>query len=247
DTHCHIEQEEFDHDRNDVIERAVTSGVAMISSAITPQEWDKNLAICLANSRIFASTGLDPLLWKHKDKATDWIQKHKEDIIAIGEVGLDHYRERDHSERDGQASAFVSFITLARDLALPIQIHSRSAGKTAIKVLEENDAKLVHMHAFDGKSSLVRNASHELGYYFSIPASVVRSPQKQKMVKAVHIERILLETDSPVLGPDKGVRNEPANIILALEEVSRILNRDENEMQEIVLENTLRLYSTIQR
>jgi TatD DNase family protein len=75
---------------------------------------------------------------------------------------------------------------------------------------------------------------------------VVRSPQKRKLVKAVAIERLLMETDSPVLGPEKGIRNEPSNIWLALRETARILKREEEELREIVLENTLRLYSRIQ-
>jgi TatD DNase family protein len=101
------------------------------------------------------------------------------------------------------------------------------------------------MHAFDGKASLARVASTEHGYYFSIPTSVVRSAQKRKLVKAVDIERILVETDSPVLGPDRESRNEPMNVWVALREVALILRREEEEMREILLENTLRLYPGI--
>ena len=101
------------------------------------------------------------------------------------------------------------------------------------------------MHAFDGKASLARTASRDLGFYFSIPTSVVRSPQKKKLVKAVQIERLLIETDSPVLGPDKGARNVPMNLPVALREVASILRREEEELREIVLENTLRLYTKI--
>jgi len=101
------------------------------------------------------------------------------------------------------------------------------------------------MHAFDGKSSLARMASNELGYYFSIPTSVVRSPQKQKLVKAVNIERLLIETDSPVLAPERGIRNTPLNLPVVIQEIARILRRDEEELQDIILENTLRLFSRI--
>ncbi|MFW9888765.1 MAG: TatD family hydrolase, partial [Candidatus Thorarchaeota archaeon] len=103
----------------------------------------------------------------------------------------------------------------------------------------------VQMHAFDAKSSLARTASRELGYYFSIPTSVVRSSQKRKLVKAVDIERLLLETDSPILSPERGKRNVPANIEITLEETANILRRDPEELREIVLENSFRLYSRI--
>jgi TatD DNase family protein len=166
-------------------------------------------------------------------------------MIAVGETGLDHYLIRDHQERNHQESCFRSMIELAIDLGFPIQVHSRSAGAKALDVLGSCGASEVHMHAFDGRASLARAASRDLGYYFSIPTSVVRSPQKRKLVKAVHIERILLETDSPVLGPDKGARNIPTNIGIALREVAAILRRDEEELREIILENTLRLYTKI--
>ena len=94
----------------------------------------------------------------------------------------------------------------------------------------------VQMHAFDGKASLARVASRENGYYFSIPTSVVPSAQKRKLVKAVDIERILVETDSPVLGPDRESRNEPINVRVVLREVVSILKREE-EMRRIFLDN----------
>ena len=136
-------------------------------------------------------------------------------------------------------------IKLADELNLPIQVHSRSAGAKVIAVLEEAEARSVHMHAYDGKVSHARSASHEMNYYFSIPTSVVRSHQKRKLVKAVDIEHLLLETDSPVLSPEKGERNEPTNLPIVLREVALILGREEEELRSIVLENTRRLYSTI--
>jgi TatD DNase family protein len=136
-------------------------------------------------------------------------------------------------------------IELATEIDLPLQVHSRSAGRKALETLTNMEAKNVQMHAFDGKASLARVASTEHGYYFSIPTSVVRSAQKRKLVKAVDIERILVETDSPVLGPDRESRNEPMNVWVALREVALILRREEEEMREILLENTLRLYPGI--
>lgn len=194
---------------------------------------------------MYASVGLDPTQFKDCKLAADWIRCNKERIISIGETGLDHYRIRDHREREIQEACFKSLISLAQELELPIQIHSRSAGRKALEVLDSSNAERVHLHAFDGKASLARTASRDLGYYFSIPTSVARSPQKRKLVKAVAIERLLVETDSPVLGPEREMRNEPSNIWVALRETADILKREEDELREIVLENTLRLYSGI--
>jgi TatD DNase family protein len=197
------------------------------------------------NESVYTSIGLDPIFCEFAESALSIINDNSDNIVSIGEVGLDHFRERDHSQRDLQESAFKKFIDLSNELKIPIQIHSRSAGKKALEVLEENDASAVHMHAFDGKASYARSASRNLDYYFSIPTSVVRSTQKQKLVKAISLERLLLETDSPVLGVEKGERNEPANIGIALKEVASILRREEEEVREIVLENSLRLYTRI--
>lgn len=246
DTHCHLENEVFDLDRDSVINAARNLGISIITSAVDKQSWNKNCEIAEAYPNVFASIGLDPSQFIDCDLVIAWIESNKERIISIGETGLDHYLIRDHQERDLQETCFRKLIELAKKLELPIQVHSRSAGRKALEVLEASDASEVHLHAFDGKSNLARTASRDLGYYFSIPASVVRSPQKQKLVKAVHIERLLLETDSPVLSPDRQTRNVPVNLQIALREVASILKREEEELREIILENTLRLYSKIE-
>jgi len=243
DTHCHLEQVEFDTDREEVIRKASEQSIVAISSAISIEDYEKNLDIAKNHVNVYASLGLDPTLHTQIENALRQICNHRTEIIAIGETGLDHYRERDHAERLKQETAFIKMIALSKELGLPIQVHSRSAGSAALLTLQKNDAQGVHMHAFDGKASLARNASKDLGYYFSIPTSVVRSPQKRKLVKAVALDRLLLETDSPVLGPNREIRNEPSNLPVALREVALILKKNEDEMREIILENTLRLYT----
>jgi TatD DNase family protein len=245
DTHCHLESNEFDVDRNIVVERAQSKQIDIISSGISSDTWKKNIDICQRYENVFPALGLNPLEYQNLDGLLDLLRKHQDNLVAIGECGLDYYFERDHSVRERQAISFLTLIRIAEEMKLPIQVHSRSAGKAAIAILEKANADLVHMHAFDAKASIARMASRELGYYFSIPTSVVRSPQKRKLVKAVDIEKLLVETDSPVLGAERDTRNEPANLPIALREVASILHRDEEEIREIVLENTLRLYSRI--
>ncbi len=245
DAHCHLENAAFDGDRDSVIKEAANLGIRIITSAIDKELWPRGLEIAEQYDNVYASIGLDPTSFNDFEIAIEWIRENHSNIIAIGEVGLDHYRTRDHTEREGQKQSFTRMIDLAGELNLPIQVHSRSAGAKAIVVLEEAEARSVHMHAFDGKASHARRASHNMDYYFSIPTSVVRSPQKRKLVKAVDIEHLLLETDSPVLGPEKGERNEPTNLPIVLREVAVILGRGEEELRSIVLENTRRLYSTV--
>ena len=245
DTHCHLEQDEFVSDLNEIVKLAKQSGIACITSAISSDDWQRGLEIASEYENLFASLGLDPLSSRDMDQLLTIVKENQDRIVAIGEIGLDHFRERDHTERNVQEENFRKGIELAKELKIPLQIHSRSAGRAALDVLSKADAENVHLHAYDGKSSLARMASNDLGYYFSIPTSIVRSPQKQKLVRAVNIERLLIETDSPVLAPDKGMRNTPLNLPIVIQEISRILRRDEEELQDIFLENTLRLYSRI--
>jgi len=245
DTHCHLEEPEFDADLEEVIQQAVRLGVHMITSAISEDTWERALGISRSYGSVSVALGLDPALYYQVNSAQDIINANQEQLIALGEVGLDHYRERDHKKRENQEKSFRLMIALAKEIGLPLQVHSRSAGRRCLETLTNMEAEKVQMHAFDGKASLARVASAEYGYYFSIPTSVVRSAQKRKLVKAIDIERILVETDSPVLGPDRESRNEPSNVWVALREVASILKREEDEMREILLENTLRLYPGI--
>ncbi|MHA2208139.1 MAG: TatD family hydrolase [Candidatus Thorarchaeota archaeon] len=246
DVHCHLENSAFDHDRDSVIQRARANGILIITSATSVEEYSHAAQIADAHDNVYLSLGLDPVRFTDVDVALEELVKFQDRFVAIGEVGLDHFKTRDHSERNLQADAFKKMIAYAKEMCKPIQVHSRSAGRAALDVLKSEDADGVHMHAFDGRASLARVASNELGYYFSIPTSVVRSPQKRKLVKAVAFERLLLETDSPVLGPQREERNEPMNIEFALKETASILKRDTEELREIVLENTLRLYRDLE-
>ena len=97
------------------------------------------------------------------------------------------------------------------------------------------------MHAFDAKASSAMPAV-EAGYFFSIPASIVRSRQKQRLVQRLPLSCLLVETDSPVLGPVPGERNEPAHIVKAVETVAEIKDVSREAVMEAVLENTIRLY-----
>ncbi len=245
DTHCHLTFFLKENRLDQIVKNAEKQNVAIISSAILPEEYNANLDISTKHANVFTSLGLDALEYDRFETAIERIRDLSSDIIAIGEIGIDHYLVRDHKERDKQELAFRELIALAHELSLPIQVHSRSAGKRAIEILRNTSADNVHMHAFDGKSSIARVASRDYGYYFSIPSSVVRSPQKQKLVRAVDIEHLLVETDSPVLAPIRGEENAPTNVWTALKAVAEILGRNVDELAEIVLENTLRLYKKI--
>jgi len=244
DTHAHLGDPVFDGDRGDVLRRARDAGVtAVIAVGETLADARRNLELAGEHPEIRPAAGLYPthLDDPQAEALEAWIREHHDRLIAIGEVGLDHWKIKEEPDREVQRGIFGRFIDLAIELDLPVNVHSRSAGKHAIACLLERGARRVQLHAFDGKPSTALPAV-EAGYFFSIPPSVVRSRQKQKLIGRLPLSCLLLETDSPVLGPVAGERNEPANLRVALEAVAEIKALSSEEVAETVTENTLRLF-----
>jgi TatD DNase family protein len=165
-------------------------------------------------------------------------------LVAIGEVGLDYWMVKEESQREVQREIFKSFIDLSKEVNLPLNIHSRSAGRYAIAMLLEHDAHKVQLHAFDGKAAPALQAA-EAGFFFSLPPSIIRSRQKQKLIKRLPLSSLLIETDSPVLGPSPKERNEPTNAVIAVDAIAEIKGVNRTEVLQTVYQNTRRLYGKL--
>jgi TatD DNase family protein len=247
DTHTHLCDPSFDDDRDDVIERAEKAG---ISTIITVSEdiadAERNLELITRYPGLKAAAGLYPthLDLKAADAMIDFIRRHKADLAAVGEVGLDFWVVKEEEQKELQREIFKRFIALSLELDLPLNVHSRSAGRHAVAVLLEQGAQRVQMHAFDGKASAAVPAV-EAGFFFSVPPSIVRSRQKQKLVKQLPLSCLLIETDSPVLAPEPGERNEPANAAIAVKTIAELKNLHPQEVIETTYQNTCRLYGTL--
>lgn len=244
DTHAHICDASFENDRAAVLERAEKVGIkGIIAVSEDLQDAQKNLELAGRFAVIRPAAGLYPTHLDEKDfeVMTAFIRTHHRRLWAIGEVGLDFWITKEQKDRDRQQAFFLQFAQLALELDLPLNVHSRSSGRHAIKILLDSRATRVQMHAFDGKWSTARPAV-EAGYYFSIPPSVVRSRQKQKLVKHLPLDRMLVETDSPVLGPDPNARNEPANLLIAIHAIADLKGVSEADVIKAVAKNTRDLY-----
>lgn len=247
DTHAHLCDPVFDHDRREVLARAREVGlIAVISVGEDLLDARRNLELASVHPLIRPAAGLYPTILDQSqaEAVMHLIRRERERLVAIGEVGLDYWKVKEISGRDLQREIFAGFIDLAKELDLPLNVHSRSAGRHAIALLLERDAKKVQLHAFDGKVGNAQ-AAVEAGYFFSIPSSIIRSRQKQKLVQRLPLSSLLVETDSPVLGPRGGERNEPFNVMMALSAIAQIKRITEKEVMEAVLENTHRLYSAL--
>jgi len=244
DCHAHISDESFSRDLEEVIERAMARGVRSIL-AVSENLGDAKRILALASRFpiIKPCAGLYPTVLE-EEAARDmlaFVREHHERLAAVGEVGLDFWVVKDAADRDVQIRLFAEQIALARQVELPLNVHSRSAGRHAIKVLRECGAERVVLHAFDGKAASAMEGI-EAGYYFSIPPSVIRSPQKQRLVHHMPLECLLLESDAPVLGPTKEGRNEPANVVVAAQAIADIKRVSLDVVAAVTTENAYRVF-----
>ncbi len=247
DVHAHMCDPGFDDDRDAVLARARKAGVtAIVAVGETLGDARKNLALAREYPMLKPAAGLYPthLDVNQADEMVDFIRRERARLVAIGEVGLDYWAVKEAAQKALQRDILKVFVVLAKELNLPLNVHSRSAGRHAIALLLENNAARVQLHAFDGKVGAALPAI-EAGYFFSIPPSVVRSRQKQKLVKQLPLSCLLVETDSPVLGPSADERNEPANIWQSVKTIAAIKDIREEDVIAAVSENTARLYGKL--
>lgn len=249
DTHAHLCDPVFDPDRTEVIERAVAAGVSfVIIVGETLADARRNTELAALHPSLRPAAGLYPsyLDLAHAGQVVSFIRKERDKLVAIGEVGLDFWIVKEEARREIQQEIFRVFIELAREVDLPLNVHSRSAGRQTVAMLLDLDARRVQLHAFDAKAGSALPAA-EAGYLFSIPPSVVRSRQKQKLVKALPLSSLLVESDSPVLGPSPGERNEPANAMVALQAIAEIKNLRREEALEAISRNAQKLYGEVRK
>ncbi len=244
DTHAHMVDSTFDEDRAEVLERARAAGVAaVISVSESLADAEKNLELHGRYQEIQPAAGLNPstLDIGKAEEVLGFIRRKRSRLRAIGEVGLDHWVVKEEAERELQREIFQRFVDLSLELDLPLNVHSRAAGRHVIEFLLLHNAKKVQLHAFDGRASYALRAV-EAGYFFSIPPSVIRSPQKQKLVRQLPLSCLLVETDSPVLGPSREERNEPANVLVSVGAIAELKDLRREEVIEAVSRNFNKLY-----
>lgn len=247
DTHAHLCDQRFNDDLEEVIIRADQDGVgAIVLVGETLEDGKRNLELSEKFPSLKAAAGLYPEFadMEAAEQLIQFITYHHQELVGIGEVGLDFWIAKQEMERELQREVFQQFIRLSNSLQLPLNVHSRSAGRHAVAMLLENNASQVQLHGFDGKASSALPAV-EAGFFFSVPPSIVRSRQKQKLVKQLPLSCLLVESDSPVLGPTPDERNEPVNIAVSLSAIAEIKEISLEQVAETVLENTGRLYGAL--
>jgi TatD DNase family protein len=257
DVHAHLDHEHFRDKLDGVMKRAEEAGLkAVITNGITPEtnrmclEFSKKYDIVKAAMGIFpvdalqrdADEGIYPLKPERfdVDEEIRFIEKNEKKIIAIGEIGMD-FKNSDEKEREGQENLFRKLLELAKRIDKPVIVHTRCAELRIVEILEECKTKKVILHCFTGRHHLVKRAVKN-GWYFSIPAIIVRSEHFQKVVGLCPLSQLLTETDAPLLSPYKDKMNEPAFVSETIKKIAEIKGMDVIEVANNIYSNYQRVF-----
>ena len=249
DSHTHLDAKWFKNDIPEVINNAKQSQIeAIITSSINPSVQKVRNIVERYPNYVFWALGLHPPgVTNQTVKATiKLIENHVQEIVAIGEVGLDYYWVKEDWKREKQKEAFKKFIDLAQNLDKPIVIHARDAQTDTIDILEEKNAETVLMHCFSGTESEAQRIIGN-GWLISVPTSVVNRKVHQKMAQVVPLDQMLLETDAPYLSPIRKTRNEPANIRISAQKIAEIKATDFKEVAVKTTKNARKFYHLDER
>ena len=254
DSHSHYNDEKFNEDREQIIEDTYKEGITKFVCAgyNIPSSLD-SLEMSKKYEFIYSICGISPNdipqseqeLWKNIDEISKIIkQNNNEKLVAIGEIGLDYYWNKENKEL--QKQAFIKQIELANELELPIVIHSRDASVDTIEILREHQVKKTGIfHCCQLNQEMIRQAL-ELGYYISFagPITFKNAKNAEDCVKMVPMDRILIETDSPYLAPEpnRGKRNDCRNVKYVAQRIADIKELPLEEVAKDTYENAMRIF-----
>ena len=250
DTHAHLDDEKFAHDRAAVIERARESGIVkIITMGDSLDSSARSVALAEKFELVYAAVGIHPEEAQPMTAATDeqiaaWAAQEK--VVAIGEIGLDYYWEKDEERRALQRAIFVRQLDLARQLKLPVCIHDREAHGDMMKILKTEGRGLRGvLHCYSGSWEMAAELLKG-DWYFGIdgPLTYKNAAKLPEIVQRLPAERILIETDSPYLSPMpfRGKRNEPAHVLYIAKKAAELRGESLEAFARATRENTRELY-----
>lgn len=254
DSHCHIDGSEYDADREEVIARARDAGVNTMLNVGTgdPQSGAFERAVELAERHdgVYAAVGVHPHDAKLFDDAAEarliGLVKQSQRVIAWGEIGLDYHY--DHSPREVQRSIFARQLRIARQLRLPVIIHSRAADEDTIRIIREElsgGERAGVLHCFGGSLAMAREAI-DLGFFVSFAGNLTfkKADELRDVARKLPIDRLLVETDCPYLTPVpfRGKRNEPARVVETARFLAELIEHSPEQIAKTTSDNFRTLF-----
>ena len=250
DTHAHLYDERYDDDRAEMITRAAAAGVTqIISMGDTMAASAQVVADAEQYPTLYAAVGVHPesacvLTDAERAQLLTWAKHPK--VVAIGEIGLDYYWEKDPKVRAVQRELFVTQLGIARAAGLPVCIHDREAHGDTLAILQAEGQGLTGvLHCYSGSLEMAREL-WKMGYYIGIdgPLTYKNAAKLPDIVREAPQERLLIETDSPYLAPVplRGKRNEPAYLVHIAAKIAELRGESVEEVARYTTENARRLY-----
>ena len=254
DSHSHYNDEKFDEDREQIINDTYNAGItkfvcagynikSSLDSLELSKKYDFIYSICGISPNDIPQTEQE--LWKSLDEITKIVQNNKsKKLVAIGEIGLDYYWNKENKEL--QEQAFIKQIELANKLELPIVIHSRDASVDTINIIEENKVNKVGIfHCCQQNQEMIKNALR-LGYYISLagPVTFKNAKNSADIIQMIPMDKLLIETDSPYLAPEpnRGKRNDCRNVKYVAQRIADVKGITLEEVAKATYENAMRIF-----
>ncbi len=251
DTHCHLDDNRYNEDLDEVLHRAKEAGVErFVIPGADPQTLARAVELAKSYDEIYFAVGMHPYDAKNYDR--EFLEKYitHPKCVAVGECGLDYYRlPKDENEKAVekklQKEVFIDQINLANTYSKPLIVHIREASLDSKNLLKEHAKVGGVLHCYNANEGLLEMADR--GFYFGI-GGVLTFKNAKKLVEVypkIPLNKLVVETDAPYLTPHphRGKRNEPAYCRLVLEKMSELSNIDLKEMENIVLQNSLKLFT----
>lgn len=259
DVHAHLIHHRFEGEEDAVAERARDAGLAyVIVNGLEPLSNRGVLDLCARHSHLLPALGiypvdaiahvLEPGQWTHDfdapepfdvDAEIDFIDSVADQLVAIGECGLDRHWISEHQAEQERVLERLIEVAMAHDK--PVILHSRKAEARTLEILQGMGVKKADFHCYTGKLKLAKRIA-DAGYYLSIPPAVVRDQAFQRFAAELPLDCLLTETDSPYMGPDRGIRNEPANVPRGVAAMAQARGMDTEAMAAAIRDNFRRLF-----
>ena len=248
DSHCHMDDERFDEDREEVFHALRESGVAWLTCVASDLKTSESCRrFAASHPGVYATCGVHP--HEAKDAPADYIDQlaamcRSGDYVALGEIGLDYYY--DLSPRDVQKRVLNEQLDLATALNMPCVFHIRDAHGDMLDIFRaRRQLPDGIIHCFSGSAETAREYL-KMGFYISFagPLTFRNAVHLREACQAVPLDRLLIETDSPYLAPEpvRGKRNNPANVRYVCMKAAELHHMDADAMAEITAENAMRVY-----
>ena len=249
DTHCHIDFEDFDSDREEVIQRAKDKLDYVIASGFNKKSNENVLKLSKEyEGFIFPTFGFHPVSSQNSTEeelieAQNHIIDNLKDIVAVGEVGMDYYYVTDKALRERQQEIFTSFLQLANEYKVPIVMHVRDCEKKAVNIIEDyDDIPYFVFHCYGGSLKTAKRIMNKDNCFMSFSTMLCYSAHHQDLIKKIDLDYVLTETDSPYLAMTKEERNEPVNVVNTVKKIAEIKDMDVSTVDEITTGNACKIF-----